>query len=1458
MINKIISFSIGNKLIVGLFTLILIGWGTYSLTRISIDAVPDITNNQVQVITTSQTLAAQEVEQFITYPVELAMGNLPNVTEIRSISRFGLSVVTIVFEEDMDLYLARQLVAEKLLEAQENIGANMGTPQIGPITSGLGEIYQYTIEVEEGYDTVYTPVEIRTINDWLVKRQLTMIDGVVEISSWGGYLKQYEVAIDPSKLNAFDLTLSEVFTALEQNNQNTGGSYIEKGAELYYIRGKGLIKDFNDIKQTVITKRQNVPITVGDIATVGIGHAPRFGAATKDGKGETTVGIIMMLKGANSAHVVSKVKERIASIQSTLPEGLSIKPFLDRTRLVNKTTSTVSENLLVGGLIVIFALVFLLGTWRAGVIVASVIPLSMLFALGMMNVFDISANLMSLGALDFGIIVDGAVIIVEFMVVLLIKQQPQLLSLTGKKKQEKLDVITLSASSKMMNAAIFGQIIILIVFIPILSLNGIEGKMFKPMAMTFGFAVLGAMILCLTYVPMIASIILNSSKITKRTWGDRFMEKMEQAYQPIINGALRFNKIIVAASLSLLIVAVYIFMNLGGEFIPKLDEGDFALETRMAPGTSLPEMIKNTSKLEKILLDNFPEVKTVVTKIGAGEVPTDPMPIEAADIMVSLKDPHEWVSATTKLELAEKMEEALSVLPGVDVEFSQPVEMRFNELMTGIKQDVAVKIFGDDLDLLQENANKAASIIGSIKGAADIKVEQVTGLPQVVIDYNRKRLAEYDLTINQVNQIISTAFAGASTGKVFEGEKRFDLVVRLQKPFRKDISEVEKLYVPLNNGNKIPLSEIAEISLIDAPAQVSRDNTQRRIVIGVNVRNRDVESLVKEMQSKLSKDLKLPVGYSLQYGGEFENLQRAKARLSIAVPVALVLIFIILYISLGSLKQTFLIYSAIPFAAVGGIFALWLRDMPFSISAGVGFIALFGVAVLNGLILISSLNDLKTEGITDLTQRIKGATTSRLRPIFLTAITDVLGFLPMAISTSSGAEVQQPLATVVIGGILTATLLTLVVLPVLYAWVEKGIRINKTILSTAGVLLLFIVPTISNAQDSTSSITLDQAIQYSLENNGMIQADEYRIKSRESMEGTAFNAGKTSFEMHYGQYNSFSNDLSFTIGQNFSFPSVYTNRSQLLKAETKSALLKQKITSNELTAQVKSVWYQLIYFQEKEMVLLYQDSIYTRFYEASKLQYEVGETNLMEKITAETSLMEIKNQIQKNEADLLSTKKQLQVLMNIETDFMVNNSISTKRGINIESVINDSSKVNPRLRYIKQQIEIASKKEKLNKAKMMPDLFVGYQNQSMTGVYNINGISQSVGRDTRFQSIMIGVSIPIWFKEHTSRTKAASMNTMAIEAEYEQSWKNFQGAITAAVQAYIKQKNTLSYYEINLLPQTELMIRNAQLSFQEGEIDYIKFIQALEQSIEIKNDYLNETNLYNQIVINIEMLIGQQ
>lgn len=1032
MIERVINFSLNNRLIVVLLTLALVVWGIYNFTILPIDAVPDITNNQVQVITSSPSLAPQEVEQFITFPIEIAMANMQDVEEIRSISRSGLSVVTIVFKDKVNPYLARQLVSEQIDVARGDIPEGYGSPEMMPITTGLGEIYQYVLEPKPGYEGVYDPMEIRTIQDWIVKRYLSGIPGIVEISSFGGNLKQYEVSIKPRTLVSMNLTILEIFEALEKNNQNTGGSYIEKGPEAFYIRAEGLIKEIRDIENIVIKTINHIPILIKDVADVKIAAPPRFGAMTKNGKGEAVGGITLMLKGANTSQVIQSVKEKVEEVRLLLPEGLDIEPYLDRSLLIDKTIKTVSKNLIEGGLIVIFILVLLLGNFRAGFIVASVIPLSMLFAFSMMNLFGVSANLMSLGAIDFGLIVDGSVIVVEGIIHQIHKDKS--IESHGRNQLKKNILI---AGTRVGRSAVFGVLIILIVYIPILAFTGIEGKMFKPMAQTVSFALLGALLLSLTYVPVISSIFLVYKVKNKKSFSDRIVEFLQNSHRPVLEFSLRNRMVLIVVTILILGASFFKFLGMGGEFIPTLEEGDLAAQMTLSPGSSLSESISAATKVENILINNFPEVEQVVSKIGTAEIPTDPMAIEDADIMIILKEKSQWTSASNREDLVDKMKAELMQLPGVSFEFQQPIQLRFNELMTGVKSDVAVKIFGEDLDLLYSNALKAATLIKDVEGAGDVKVEQIVGLPMLQIRYKRDQIARYGLNISDVNRIVKMAYAGESAGIIFEGERRFDLVVRLCEACRNEFQSIRNLRINPPTGELILLSQVADISIEQGPMQISRENTKRRITIGINVRNRDIESFIQDVNDVLQSSLSLPPGYYLTYGGQFENLQAAKATSSIAVPIALITIFVLLYFAFYSLSQAAMIFTAIPLAAVGGIWALYFRGMPFSISAGVGFIALFGVAVLNGIVLISHYNDLEKAGVRDIFQRVIQGTRDRLRPVIMTASVAALGFFPMALSTAPGAEVQKPLATVVIGGLVTATFLTLIVLPVIYTFFSK-------------------------------------------------------------------------------------------------------------------------------------------------------------------------------------------------------------------------------------------------------------------------------------------------------------------------------------------------------------------------------------------------------------------------------------
>lgn len=1057
MFQKLITYSIRHKLVIGVLSIALAIWGVWSLVHLPFDSTPDITDNQVQVITQAPSLGAQEVEQYVTTPVEMALANIPRIQERRSISRSGLSVITLVFDDAADIYWARSQVSQVVEQLEKELPKNTET-EMGPIATGLGEIYHYTIRAKEGYEHKYSLTQLRTMQDWIVRKQLSGTPGVAEVSGWGGYVKQYEVAINTDQLNASGVSVSEVFDALQRNNANTGGSYIEENSNQYYIRGIGVVKNLEDVANITVKTVDGTPVKVGDVAKVQLGHATRFGAVTRNGEGEVVAGIAIMLKGENFQEVIKNVKERINQIQKSLPEGVVIEPFIDRTNLVDRVEGTIARNLIEGGLIVIFVLVIFLGNWRAGLVVASVIPLSMLFAFGMMKTFGIDGNLMSLGAIDFGMIVDSAVIIVEAVVTHINTghfSQPEVrvaylaqcqnggaaipFALTQKQMDEEVHF----SASRIRQSAAFGEIIIMIVYIPLMTLVGIEGKMFRPMALTVFFAILGAFILSLTYVPMASSLMLSRKVHTRKTFSDRVIEKLQAWYRPVLDWVLARNKDVITGAVALFCVSIVGFKYLGGEFIPSLEEGDFAVEMSMSQGTSLSQMVESCTKAEKLLKKEYPEIKQVVSRIGSAEIPTDPMPVERADIMIALKPKVEWTSAKTTPELMEKMEETLSAIPGLEAEISQPIQMRNNELLTGIKQDVAIKIFGDDLDVLTQQAGKVKKMIENVPGVSGIFVEEVAGLPQIQVKYNHEKMAAYGVSVDDISEILETTFAGAVAGSLYEGDKKFDIVLRMD-PSQRNVESLEQLSIPLKDGTDIPLSQVADIDYSPAPAQVSHEDGARRIYVGFNVKGRDVQTTVEDIQEILDEKLKLPDGYYYNYGGEFENLQSATNRLMVVIPIALVIILLLLYATVKNVRESLFIFSAIPLAAIGGVWALWLRGMPFSISAGVGFIALFGVAVLNGIVLIGQMNQMQREektadklsassGVTELIHhRIIESCMVRLRPVLMTALVASMGFLPMALSQGDGAEVQRPLATVVIGGLITSTLLTLLVLPAIY------------------------------------------------------------------------------------------------------------------------------------------------------------------------------------------------------------------------------------------------------------------------------------------------------------------------------------------------------------------------------------------------------------------------------------------
>ncbi|MCB9336022.1 MAG: CusA/CzcA family heavy metal efflux RND transporter [Flavobacteriales bacterium] len=1452
MLDKIIGFSIKNKLVIGLMMLALIAWGSYAVKQLPIDAVPDITNNQVQVITITPSLAAQEIEKLITFPVEITMATIPGIEEIRSFSRFGLSVVTIVFEEDVDVYWARQQVNERLSEAKSQIPNGIGTPSMAPVTTGLGEIYQYVVRAKEGYEDKYSAMELRTIQDWIIKRQLLGTPGVAEVSSFGGYLKQYEISVDPEKLRSMNISISDIFTALEKNNQNTGGAYIDKQPNAYFIRSEGLIGNIEDIENIVIKNNSSgTPILVRDAASVRYGHAIRYGASTRNGEGEVVSAIVMMLKGENSAKVITNIKDRIAQIQKTLPEGVVIEPFLDRTKLVNNAIGTVAKNLIEGALIVIFILILMLGNVRAGIVVASVIPLAMLFAFGMMHLFGVSGNLMSLGAIDFGLIVDGAVIIVESIVHRITMSKHHHVGVK-KLNREQMNTQVYESAKRMMSSASFGQIIIFIVYMPILALVGVEGKMFKPMAQTVSFAILGAFVLSLTYVPMVSALFLSRKTEHKRNISDKLVDFFQRIYSSTIDFALNRKLSIIVTTVILFFMSLFIFSNMGGEFIPTLDEGDFAVETRVMTGSSLSQTIEATTKAQKVLL-KFPEVKQVVGKIGSGEIPTDPMPVEAADLMIILKDKNEWTTAKTREELAEKMSEALSVIPGVTFGFQQPIQMRFNELMTGARQDVVIKIYGEDLDLLSNYANKVGKLVKTVEGAEDLYVEQVTGLPQIQITYNRATIAKYGLNIQDVNAVIETAFAGKSAGMVYEGERKFDLVIRFDKEHRKDIENVSNLFISTPDGHQIPLNQVAEVAFKNGPNQIQRDDTKRRITVGFNVRNRDVESTVEEIKNKINKKIDFSAGYYPTYGGQFENLVEARKRLSIAVPVALLLIFILLFFTFKSMKQSLLIFTAIPLSAIGGIFALYFRGMPFSISAGIGFIALFGVAVLNGIVLIAEFNRLKTEGV-DLTERVLKGTKTRLRPVLMTAMVASFGFLPMALSSSSGAEVQRPLATVVIGGLISATLLTLIVLPILYIYFEKGIKKVKA--NSPLILIgLILIPALSFSQNTTKEISIEEAIKIALENNQKVKSAELEVKYNQKLKKTSTDFGKTQLDWQHGQYNSYiKNDNYFAVSQSFAFPTVYINNSKVANANIKSSEYKQAATKNELVAEVKTTYYNLLYAQSNFDLLIRLDSLFSDFAKAATLKYKTGESNLLEKTTAETQSMEVKNQLQLAKSDVEIYKYQLKTLLN-SNDLFAATTSTLKKEITLSLDSNLYSN-NPVLAYLQQEIMVEKEKKSLETAKLLPEFTVGYFNQSLTGSQTINGVNQYFGPSNRFSGFQVGVAIPLWFRPHTAKIQAANVQADIAESNYLHYEKTLDGMYQQAIQVYLKHKNSLNYYEKSALSQSELILKNAQKGFSAGEVGYVEYVQAVLQGVQIQSGWLQALNNYNQAIIRLEFLAG--
>ena len=1434
MFNAILRFSVKKKLFVGLTTLFLLIGGIYSMLTLPIDAVPDITNNQVQIVTVSPTLAPQEVEQLITMPVEIAMSYIMNVTEIRSVSRFGLSVVTVVFKENVPTLDARQLVNEQIQTVSGEIPSELGAPELMPITTGLGEIYQYVLKVAPGYEDKYDAMELRTIQDWIVKRQLSGIPGIVEINSFGGYLKQYEVAVDPDVLFSLNITIGEVFEALNKNNQNTGGSYIEKVNRAYYIRSEGMINRIKDIEQIVVANRNGIPIHISDIGAVRFGAPKRFGAMTMDGEGECVGGIAMMLKGANANVVTGELEKRVEKIQKILPEGVSIEPYLNRSALVNRNISTVIHNLIEGAIIVFIVLIIFLGNVRAGLIVASVIPLAMLFAFIMMRLFNVSANLMSLGAIDFGIVVDGSIVILEGILAHLYGRQFRGRTLSA----EEMDTEVEKGASGVVRSATFAVFIILIVFFPLLTLTGIEGKYFTPMAKTLVFCIIGALLLSLTYVPMMASLFLKHHIVTKPTFADRFFERLNELYSKALHVCLKFKWGTVAAAFAALAFSLFLFTRLGAEFIPTLDEGDFAMQMTLPAGSSLSESIAVSDEAEKVLKEKFPEIKHVVAKTGTAEVPTDPMAVEDADVMIIMKPFKEWTSASSRAEMVEKMKEALEPLSErAEFNFSQPIQLRFNELMTGAKADIAVKLYGEDTHELYEKAKEAAKYVEQVPGASDVIVEQTMGLPQLVVKYNRGKIARYGINIEELNTIIRTAYAGEASGVVFENERRFDLVVRLDQEKVADLN-LDKLFVRSGEGIQIPVSEVATIDLVNGPLQINRDATKRRIVIGVNVRGADIQQVVQEIQKTLDRNIKLKPGYYFDYGGQFENLQNAINTLLIVVPVALMLILLLLFFAFKNVTYTLVVFSTVPLSLIGGILALWLRGLPFSISAGVGFIALFGVAVLNGILMINHFNDIHKQTMYPLSTNrvIARGTPHLLRPVFLTGLVASLGFVPMAVATSAGAEVQRPLATVVIGGLIVSTVLTLLVIPVFYKIVGSA-AVWKRAYSGKKFFFLLLLALLPIPMKAQQVVTLEQAIELAKQNHPRLKTAAAAVRQAKAGRGEVLELAPTEFGYSWGQLNGeIKKDKQWEVNQNLGSLLTPFYKNVLVNRQIATGTFYHRIVEKEVVAEVKRAWAYYLYAYNLRSLYNDQNQWAEELQRIGELRYQQGEITLLEKNMAATMAADLKNRLFQSQEEEKLALARLNWACYAGQPIVPADTALVQFPADIETPTYSEA----HLKYFQSQAGEAKAQLNVERSRFFPELSLGYVRQDILPLKGLN-------------SWMVGVSFPIYFLPRHSKVKQAKATAFIARTEAEANTRNLYNKVSEAIANLRRQSESLHYYTSSALKEADELMKVAALQLRHSETDITEFIQAVNVARDIRRGYIETVYQYNIAALEYEL-----
>ena len=1438
MLNTIVRFSIQKKLFVALTTLFLFLGGLYAMFTLPIDAVPDITNNQVQIVTVSPTLAPQEVEQLITMPVEISMSNIMNVEEIRSVSRFGLSLVTVVFKENVPTLQARQLVNEQIQAVAGEIPSELGTPELMPITTGLGEIYQYVLRVDEKYKDKYDAMELRTIQDWIVKRQLSGIPGIVEINSFGGNLKQYEIAIDPDALSALQITIGDVFDALSKNNQNTGASYIEKVGKAYYIRSEGMIEKMKDIEKIVVTNRGGMPVHISDIGKVGFGSAKRFGAMTIDGEGECVGGIAMMLKGANANVVTKTLEQRVAKVQKILPEGVTIEPYLNRSELVNRNISTVIFNLIEGALIVFLVLIIFLGDIRSGLIVASVIPLAMLFAFIMMRIFGVSANLMSLGAIDFGIVVDGSIVILEGILAHIYGKRLAGKTLTAEEMSKEVE----AGAVKVVKSSTFAVLIILIVFFPILTLTGIEGKYFTPMAQTLVFCIIGALLLSLTYVPMMATLFLKRKVELKPTFADRFFGWLTGVYDRLLGACMRRVWVTLASAFALLAASLMLFTRLGAEFIPTLDEGDFAMQMTLPAGSSLTRSIDISLDAERVLKQKFPEVKHVVAKIGTAEVPTDPMSVEDADVMIVMKPFKEWTSASSRAEMVEKMKEALEEVQGAEFNFSQPIQLRFNELMTGAKADIAIKLYGEDMEELYARAKEAAKYVAKVPGASDVIVEQAMGLPQLVVKYDRTKISRYGINIEELNDIIRTAYAGEAAGVVFENERRFDLVVRLDDEKVKDL-DLNRLYVRTCDGLQVPVSEVATIDLVDGPLQINRDATKRRIVIGVNVRNADIQQVVSQISDILDKNIKLKPGYYFEYGGQFENLQNAIRTLMIVIPIALMLILLLLFFAFRSITYSLVVFSTVPLSLIGGILALWLRGLPFSISAGVGFIALFGVAVLNGILMINHFNDMKKQSKYEMctNQIIRRGCKHLLRPVFLTGLVASLGFVPMAVATSAGAEVQRPLATVVIGGLIVSTVLTLLIIPAFYRLVNglpaalRRFKKRPNGGKIAMVIVLALMPLGTLAQQA-QKITLDEAIDMALAGSPRLQAVDSDIARIRATKGESWELAPTQVTYSWGQLNGeFKHDNELSVEQSLGSLLTPFYKNSLVSVQVASSERYRDLVTKEIVAEVKRAWTDYQHAVSVLELSQMQDSLGNRLRKSGEVRLLQGDIDQLEYRMMATMASEAHTKVLQATDDVrLAAKRFAWACFSSDA---VEPADSRLAMMSLPESYNLSQ---AHIGYFDSQVEVKRKAVDVERSRFFPELSVGYSRQKIEPLSGLNSWS-------------VGVAVPIVFFPQKSKVKQARAEATIARWDAEDNRLKLRNRVEELRLRIERQQRTIDYYTGDALKQADELQRNAMMLYKESETGIVELLHSITTANEIRKSYVDAVHEYNVMLLELEL-----